>query len=149
MLSSLVINPPYKVDGHTTSPKVAKTLTLPFGIRLSSATLFILTKKFFFSSSLFMAMSCVFLTCLYLPLEKHNLRVINSAKSLTNEKYYLLQNLQESSSYNKLFSNLGIYSLKDAQEIIQIKSSLSKTTTQKKNRFVSINKYPSIQFSGF
>ena len=148
MLSSLVINTPYKFDGHTTSPKVAKTLTLPFGIRLSSATLLIFGKKLFFSSSIFMALSCILLTCLYLPIEKHNLQVINSAKSLTNEKYYLLQNLQESSSYNKLFSNSGTYSLNDAQEVIKIKPLQNNDTTQKK-KFISINKYPSIQFSGF
>ena len=95
ILSSLVLNPPYKVDGYTTSPKISKTLTLPFGIRLSSALLLKLILRFTFSMSLFMAISCICLTCLYLPIEKHNNQLITSAKSLTNEKYYLLHTLQE------------------------------------------------------
>lgn len=148
MLSSLVINPPYKVDGYTSSPKVSKTLTLPFGIRLTSALLLKLALKFTFSMSLFMALSCICLTCLNLPIEKQNNLLISSAKSLTNEKYYLLQDLQETSSLSKLFSNAESSSLKDAEQVIYAKAAVNSTNT-KQNKLIAINKYPSIQFSGF
>ena len=148
MLSSLVINPPYKIDGYTSSPKVSKTLTLPFGIRLTSALLSRLALRFTFSMSLFMALSCICLTCLNLPIEKQNNSLISSAKSLTNEKYYLLQELQETSSLSKLFSNAESNSLKDAEQVIYAKSAVNNTNT-KQNKLIAINKYPSIQFSGF
>ncbi len=148
MLSSLVINPPYKIDGYTSSPKVSKTLTLPFGIRLTSALLSRLALRFTFSMSLFMALSCICLTCLNLPIEKQNNSLISSAKSLTNEKYYLLQELQETSSLSKLFSNAESNSLKDAEQVIYAKSAANNTNT-KQNKLIAINKYPSIQFSGF
>ncbi len=148
MLSSLVINPPYKIDGYTSSPKVSKTLTLPFGIRLSSALLLKLVLRFTFSMSLFMALSCICLTCLNLPIEKQNNLLVNSAKSLTNEKYYLLQDLQETSSLNKLFSSAESSSLKDAEQVIYAKAPINSTNT-KQNKLIAINKYPSIQFSGF
>ena len=40
ILSSLVLNTPYKVDGFTTAPKISKILAFPFGIKIDSYLLF-------------------------------------------------------------------------------------------------------------
>lgn len=148
VLSSLVLNPPYKFDGLTTSPRIPRTLTFPFGIRLDSQLLLKLSFQFILSMSSFMVISCALIFCFYLPVEKQNEQLTKAIKSLTNENYSLLANLEEVSSYNKLFFNAEKYSFKDAGIIFY--SAASDDNYNKPNKkIISFNKYPSIQFSGF
>ena len=147
MLSSLVLNPPYKIDGFTTSPKISKILNLPYGLRIDSSLLIKVFCQGVLSMALFMAVSSMLIFCFYLPIQKQNNELLKTVKSLTNEKYILLANLQEASSYTKLFPRAEMYSLKDTKEIIHVQNSannLAKDTT-----LIALNKYPSIQFSGF
>ena len=150
VLSSLVINPPYKVDGFTTSPKISKLLNLPFGVRIDSSLLLKLVYQGVISMSLLMTAACILILSISLPIQKENNYLLSSAKSMTNEKYYLLANLQEVSSYNKLFSGAKQYSLKDTNQIIHIQNN---NKTQDKfsetPRLIALNKYPSFQFAGF
>lgn len=148
ILSSLVINPPYAIDGFTTSPKIAKILSLPFGLRVTSSLLLQLIFKFVSSLSLLTALASILILCLYLPIEKQNNQLISSAKSMSNEKCSLLVSLNETTSYNKLFANAESYSLKDTKQIIHIRSNPVDLKKSSSN-LVAFNKYPSIQFSGF
>ena len=149
VLSSLVLNPPYKIDGLTTSPKISKILSFPFGLRIDSYLLFKLVFQFMSSMSLFMAVSCFLILCFYLPIEKQNKNLLNTTKSLTSEQYSLLANLQEASTYSKLFSNADAYLLKDAKKIIYIKQQNFKIKDKEDPTLIASNKYPSIQFAGF
>ena len=148
MLSSLVINPPYKVDGFTTAPKISKLLTFPFGIRITYPLLFRLAFQLVLSVSIFMTVSCVSLICFSLPLQKKNFELLHTAKSLSSQKYLLLANLKEVSSYSNLFSTAETYSLKDAMEVYYAQT--NNLESQKENiQYITFNGYPSIQFSGF
>ena len=153
VLSSLVINTPFPVDKLTTSPQITKIFTFPLGLRIDSATLVKAIFNFIFSMSIFMTIASLFTLSFYLPLQKQNFQLITSAKSLANQQFSLKANLQEVTSYNKLFSNAKNLSLKDSENIIRIpKNTLDNIKTNKPisgNHLITINKYPSIQFSGF
>ena len=146
VLSSLVINPPYKVDSSTTSPRIAKLLTFPFGLRIDSYSLVKLVFKGIYSMSLLMLISSLCLIGVYLPVQNQNNQLFSAAKSLTNEKLVLLAKLNETTTYNKLFSNANSLSLKDTDEIIHIRKN---QYSYKPNKTVVFKKYPSIEFSGF
>ncbi len=145
-LSSLVINTPYKVDSYTTSPRIAKLLTFPFGLRIDSYSLMKLVFKGVYSMSLLMLLSSLCLIGVYLPVQNQNNQLFSTAKSLTNQKLVLLAKLNETTTYNKLFSNADSLSLKDSEEIIHIRKNQS---TYKPNKSITFKKYPSIEFSGF
>ncbi|MBI3591869.1 MAG: hypothetical protein HY094_10885 [Candidatus Melainabacteria bacterium] len=149
ILSSLVLNPPYKIDGFTTSPKISKIFSFPFGLRIDSYLLFKFIFQFMLSMSLFMTVSCFLILCFYLPIEKQNNKLLNTTRSLTSERYSLLANLQEASTYKKLFLNADIYSLKDAKKIIYIKQSGIKVQDKEDSRLIASSNYPVIQFAGF
>lgn len=146
--SSLVLNPPYRIDSFSTSPKIAKILDFPFGIRLDIPTILRFIHKLTMSMALFMTISCISIFCFYLPLDKQNTKLFNEAKSLTSEKYSLLVNLHEASTYNKLYSNVDNYSLKDTKEIIHVESNVE-NPAKKETTLITFNKYPSVQFAGF
>lgn len=145
-LSSLVINTPYKVDSFTTSPRIAKLLTFPFGLRIDSYSLIKLVFKGAYSISLLMLFSSLCLIGVYLPVQNQNNQLFSAAKSLTNQKLVLLAKLNETTTYNKLFSNADSLSLKDSEEIIHIRKNQS---VYKPNKSITFKKYPSIEFSGF
>src|SRR3989338_19476 len=148
VLSSLVLNPPYKVDGFTTSKKVEKILTLPFGVKVSSRLLLRSAFNFIVLSSVFMIACCLFITCVSLPLQAQNFQLSDNAKNLANKKSVLLAKVNQASSYNKLFLNAELYKMEDSKEIIYVKN-----TNERNNNIYSkvnqIKKYPSIQFAGF
>ena len=146
VLSSLVINPPYKVDSFTTSPRIAKLLTFPFGLRIDSYSLVRLVFKSMFSISLLMLISSMCLIGVYLPIQNQNNQLFSAATSLTNEKLVLLAKLNETTTYNKLFSNAASLSLKDTEEVIHIRKN---QYSLKPNKSIVLKKYPSIEFSGF
>lgn len=148
VLSSLVLNPPYKFDGLTTSPKISKILSFPFGLRIDSSLIYKFVIQFAVSIPMLMTVSSLLLPCIYLPVEKQNTKLLTTAKSLTNEKLSLLVNLQEASSYNKLFSKLDAYPLKDTTNIIHVQTD-NEDTTKQSTKVISFNKYPSVQFAGF
>ena len=145
-LSSLVINTPYKVDSYTTSPRIAKLLTFPFGVRIDSYSLIKLIFKGVYSMSLLMLISSLCLIGVYLPVQSHNNELFSAAKSLTNQKLVLLAKLNETTTYNKLFSNANALSLKDSEETIHLRKN---QYTYKLNKSIAFKKYPSIEFSGF
>ena len=146
VLSSLVINPPYKIDSYTTSPRIAKLLTFPFGLRIDSSSLITLAFKGIFSLSILMLISSLCLIGVYLPVQNQNNQLFSAAKSLTNQKLVLTAKLHETTTYNKLFSNASSLSLKDSEEIIHIRKN---QYSYKPNKSVALKKYPSIEFSGF
>ena len=146
VLGSLVLNPPYKVDGFNTSPRVAKTLSFPFGIRVDSYLLFRSVFNLIFSMSLLMAVSSMLIMCFCLPIQNQNNYMFQSLQSLTNKKFIKVVKLQEVSTYNKLFSNAAILSLKDPEEVIHINNTKGTQIAMKPKTF---DKYPSIQFAGF
>ena len=145
-LSSLVINTPYKVDSFTTSPRIAKLLTFPFGLRIDSYSLIKLVFKGAYSISLLMLFSSLCLIGVYLPVQNQNNQLFSAAKSLTNQKLILLAKLNETTTYNKLFSNADSLSLKDSEEIIHIRKNQS---VYKPNKSITFKRYPSLEFSGF
>ena len=145
-LSSLVINTPYKVDSYTTSPRIAKLLTFPFGVRIDSFSLIKLAFKGVYSMSLLMLISSLCLIGVYLPVQGQNNELFSAAKSLTNQKLALLAKLNETTTYNKLFSNANSLSLKDSEETIHLRKN---QYTYKSNKSIAFKKYPSIEFSGF
>lgn len=145
-LSSLVINTPYKVDSFTTSPRIEKLLTFPFGLRIDSYSLIKLVFKGAYAISLLMLFSSLCLIGVYLPVQNQNNQLFSAAKSLTNQKLVLLAKLNETTTYNKLFSNADSLSLKDSEEIIHIRKNQS---VYKPNKSITFKKYPSIEFSGF
>ncbi|GEM_PF-1999816 len=145
-LASLVLNPPYKVDGYTTSPRVSKLLSFPFGIRISRVDFIKHSFQLILSMSLLMLVSSIFISCICLPIEAHNNNLITTAKDLTKEKYLLQGNLEETSTYNRLFSNAEILSLKDTENVIYLSSNnIPEVSTTEP----LLNKYPLIQFAGF
>ncbi len=68
VLSSLVLNVPYRVEGFDTAPKISKLLTFPFGIRIDSLLLYKYIFKFVSGMSVLMVATCILITCFYLPL---------------------------------------------------------------------------------
>ena len=145
-LSSLVINQPYKIDSYTTSPRISKLLTFPFGLRIDSYSLMKLAFKGVYSTSLLMLISSLCIISVYLPVQNQNNELFSAAKSLTNQKLVLLEKLNETTTYNKLFSNANSLSLKDTEEIIQIQKN---QVTYNQNKSLAFKKYPSIEVSGF
>lgn len=139
MLKALVLNPPYKVDGFTTSPKVR--------LKADIYTICKSTFNIMLSLSIFMTITCFFVFSFYLPLQNQNTRLLNTAKSITNKKLSLLVNLQEVSNFSKLFSNTDSFSLVDPKEVIYVNSNPQYSRQSKSH--VVINRYPSIQFAGF
>ncbi|MBI2995721.1 MAG: hypothetical protein HYY52_03320 [Candidatus Melainabacteria bacterium] len=78
--------------------------------------------------------------------------MISLAKSLTNKNLTLTAKEQEVSTYSKLFSNINNFSLKDSKEVLSIKTDLKYSKYSYKDqdkKLLTLNKYPSIQFSGF
>lgn len=145
-LTSLVLNPPYRIDDYTTSPRVSKILSFPFGIKISRVDFIKQFFQFIFSMSLFMLTACILIFCIYLPIEASNNSLITTAKNLTKEKYLLQGNLEESSTYNKLFTNADFLSLKDSENIIYLTTN---NRIEKAGVKSFLNKYPLIQFAGF
>ena len=147
MLSSLVLNPPYSIDGFTTAPKISKVLSFPLGVKVNSGTLFKSVFNLVFSLSIFMMVACVFVFSFYLPIQNQNTKLVSTAKSIANKKLSLLADLQEASSCNKLFSSASSFSFVDPQEIIHINA--SSRSVEQARKPITFSKYPSIQFSGF
>ncbi len=145
-LSSLVVNTPYNVDSYTSAPRIAKLLTLPFGFRIDSLSLMGLVFKGIISMSITMLLLSVCLVGVILPVQSQNNELFSAAKTLTNQKLILLAKLQETTNYNTLFSNANSLSMKDTDEIIHIKKNNYTYNTDKK---IALNKYPSIEISGF
>lgn len=148
VLSSLVINTPYKFDEHTTSPRISKVFSFPFGIRTDAISLFKTSFRFVSSMSLFMIVSCVIGLSLYLPLQAQNNVMLSNAKTLTSKQIALQANLQEESSYTKLFTNLDKLELMDSEQTLHV-NNIENTTVVENNNLITFNKYPSLQFSGF
>lgn len=148
ILSSLVVNPPYKTDGFTTSPTIPKILDLPLGVRINSAVLVRSFLQLMISLTAFMLSASVCICCFYLPVENQNNQLTSEIRTLTNQNLGLLANLQETTSYNRLFSGADALSLVDSEETIYINANTTSTPKQIK-RALSFKKYPSIQFAGF
>lgn len=148
VLSSFVINTPYKFDEHTTSPRVAKVFSFPFGVRTDAISIFKGSFKFISSMSLFMIVSCILVLSLYLPLQAQNNLMLNNAKTLTSKQISLQANLQEESSYTKLFTSLDKLELMDSEETVHVNNIKNNTKIENRN-LITFNKYPSLQFSGF
>lgn len=146
MLSSLVMNPPYKIDGFNSSPKISKLLSLPLGVRINSSLLTKYAFSFLLSMSIFMLITSICIIFVYLPLQNKNTQLFNNIKKSTNNKLNLLTRLQETTSYNKLYFNASKYSFEEAEEIIHLNPLIS---TESNKKIISINKYPTIQFAGF
>ncbi len=148
VLSSLVLNLPYKTDSLTTAPKVSKLLTFPFGIKINAAELVRLTFQFISSMTFLMTATSLLILCIYLPVQYQNDSMLNTAKVLTNEKYSLLANVQEASNYNRLFTNSENLKLNDVNEIIYVPTT-KETLNHNDRNLITLNKYPSVLFSGF
>ena len=145
-LSSLVVNPPYRVDSYTTSPRIAKLLTFPFGLRIDSFSLVSLIFKGVISMSIIMLVLSLCLIGVILPVQSQNNELFSAAKTLTNQKLILLARLQETINYNSLFFNADSLSMKDSGEVIHIRKN---NHIYKQNKQPVLNKYPSIEISGF
>ena len=148
VLSSLVINTPYKFDGNTTSPRISKVFSFPFGIRTDAISIFKGGFKLVSSMSLFMIISCVLVLSLYLPLQAQNNVMLSSAKTLTSKQISLQANLQEESSYTKLFTSLDNLELMDSKETVHVNNTKGNTRVESRD-LITFSKYPSLQFSGF
>ena len=148
VLSSLVLNTPFKVDAFTTAPRVPKILDFPFGLKIDSYILFKSTFYLVSSLALLMTFTCILITCFYLPIQNHNSQLFNSAKSLTNRNLTLLVKMQESSNYNTLFKNASNFTLKDSEETIHINNNTI-IPENENTKLLSFNRHPVIQFSGF
>ena len=147
MLSSLVLNPPYKVDGFSTSPKIEKIINLPLGIRITSAALLRRAFRVIVSMSILMTVSSLLISSVYLPLESKNTELLKNIKQSTSQKLNLLATVNESSSFSTLFSNAERLSFEDTEEVININP--SNTAENKASQLISFNKYPQIEFAGF
>ncbi len=148
VLSSLVLNVPYRVEGFDTAPKISKLLTFPFGIRIDSLLLYKYIFKFVSGMSVLMVATCILITCFYLPLKYQNIEMSKNARMLTNKQFALLAKVQETSSYNKLFTNANSLRLEDSKEIINLRNN-TYSSTEQSGTFKTFSKYPSIHFSGF
>ncbi len=146
-LSSLVVNVPYKINGFDTAPKISKLLTFPFGIRIDSQLLFKSVFKLVFSMNILMTVACVLTTCVYLPLKYQNVQMNKDIKSLTNKQFALQAEVQNTSTYNRLFSSADNLKFEDSQEIVHVRNN-DYPITQAKSAVV-FNRYPEIHFSGF
>jgi len=93
-----------------------------------------------------MLISSLCIIGVYLPVQNQNSQLFSAAKSLTNQKLVLLAKLNETTTYNKLFSNAKSLSLKDTEEIIHIRKN---QYSYRPNKSITFKKYPSIEFSGF
>ena len=71
-----------------------------------------------------------------------------NARILTNKQFALRAKVQETSSYNTLFTNANNLNLEDSKEVINLRNNEYLATRQSKG-FNTFNKYPSIHFSGF
>ncbi len=71
-----------------------------------------------------------------------------NARMLTNKQFALLAKVQETSSYNKLFTNANSLRLEDSKEIINLRNN-TYSSTEQSGTFKTFSKYPSIHFSGF
>lgn len=138
MLSSLVFNPPYSLDGITI-PKVKVKTSFYSIIRRSFYLIFFL--------SILMTITSLVILYFYLPLQSLNNNLFQSAKAMNNKKLSLLASLQQTASYNKLFVASDKMSLGDPEEVIYIKYS-NKQIACTKQQIAFIN-YPSLQFAGF
>lgn len=147
-LSSLVINTPYTLDNNTTAPKIAKLLSLPFGIRITSEVLRLGLFKFALHYVVLMFVGCIFLNFLYIPVNQKNIELLNSSKSLSNKQFNLLADEQEALSFNKLFENANSLPLVEPEKVFHAKDlkSLISSGISKKEKS---GNYPSVQFAGF
>ena len=148
VLSSLVVNVPYRVDGFNTAPKISKLLTFPFGIRINSFLLFKSTYRFILFVSMLMTITCVLVMCFYLPVQYQNNEMSKNARSLINKRFALLAKVQETSSYNKLFTTAVNCNLEDSKEVIRLQDN-SQYIAKEPKSFSAFSKYPTIHFSGF
>ena len=147
-LSSLVVNTPYEFDGFTSSPRIDRVLNTAIGVKSNSQVLSRIAFQIMISLSSAMIASTMILLALYLPLQAQNNLILKSAKSLTNKKLQLQATVQEASSYSLLFNSASTLSLMDSEEVIHLNSNSVKIEKQK-NNLLTINKYPSLQFTGF
>ena len=147
VLNSLVLNTPSLVDSFTTSPKISKVLSFPFGIKISGEALTKLILKSVTSSVILMTIVSVICLCAYTPLETENSALLMDTKSLINKQYLLIARSQEAATYETLFKNASTLSLKDPEEVIHVKGSQNFSNSYKKN--INFNKYPKLQFAGF
>ena len=139
MLRSLVVNVPTSVDNFTTSPTV--------GIKINSAHFLQSIFKITMSLSIFMTLSCLVISCFLLPLQNKNNILQDTAKTITNKKFNLLVNLQEATTYTKLFSASSLLSFVDPDEVIHVSNKQLALVQSKKK--IKINNYPPLQFAGF
>ena len=146
MLKSLVLNVPTSVDSFSTSPTISKVFSFPLGIKVSSTTLIKSIFNLIFFLSIMMTVTCFLLLSFYLPIQAKNYKLYSTAKIITGKKFSLLVNLQEASSYTKLFSASELLSFVDPEEVIHVNNNNSRYTQIKKTLKI---KYPSIQFAGF
>lgn len=147
LLSSLVLNPPYRDSYLDTSPKIAKVHSLPFGVRIDSNVLCRLIFSTLIMSSIFMTIVCLFTFCISLPIQAQNTQLINKARSVSNNKLNVIVKLQEVTSNSRLFTGASLFSMKEPEEVIRVE--LNMTLAQREQKFTRFNKYPSIQFAGF
>ena len=145
-LNSLVVNSPYTFDSYSTSPKIAKLLSLPWGVRIESTSLLALAAKGFLTLTLSMLLSSIFIIAISLPIQGQNNYLSQNTKKLTNEKFELMFNLQATTSFNKLFSKANKLSMKDGEETIYISNQQGSRLSKE---FTFHKKQPYIQFSGF
>ena len=95
-----------------------------------------------------MASTCILITCFYLPIKYQNMEMSTNARILTNKQFALRAKVQETSSYNTLFTNANNLNLEDSKEVINLRNNEYLATEQSKG-INTFNKYPSIHFSGF
>ena len=146
-LNSLVINPPYKFDSLTTSPKIAKFLSFPFGIRIDIYTLFKLTLKGFLATSVLMLITSIGIAGVCLPIKSQNYRLYKEAKSQTNKKLNLLVNFQEATNYKKIFATASSLPLSNNSTTLSINTKRQNNNLNK--MLQAKKKYSYIQFAGF
>lgn len=144
-LASLVVNPPYQFDPYSSAPKISKLLSFPFGIKLDSASFLQLLFRGLSMATAILLISSIFLTAVSLPIKGQNVNLYSDTKMLAREKFSLLFNIQETISYNKLFSISRNLAMKDSEETLYTNS----IDEELKREFTFNKKSQDMQFSGF
>lgn len=147
LLGSLVLNPPLTKDLFTTSPKIEKIFTFPYGVQIEASILSKFIYKFLLNVISFLAVATFAFTFIYIPIQKENQNLLVVSRSLSNKQYTLLATSQEVSTYKKLFEVANYYSLAEPKEIIKVRKYVHKIN--KENNFKKSHFYPKNQYSGF
>lgn len=137
-LSSLVVNLPFEKDTFSSAPKIVK---------LDLAEILALIQKGIIGTFTFLFSSCIIFSCIFIPLQNQNARLLNTKKTLTNKQFSLLVKEQEASSYKKLFDSVTLLSLTEPKDIIHIRNNNFSNNNNQKSK--NITKYPLIQYTGF